>query len=206
MSNGKKIKLINKLTMRTILSIFIIIFVFQSWSEAETIKDFEIEGMSVGDSVLDYFSQHQIKKNFYSGSKKFVFSDHKSSKFKTYDDVQFNFKNNDRKFIIHELNGGIFFPNNVEACYKKRDEVLIDLGNLFPNAEKDFGDELIEHRMDKTGKSFYTYHAFNLIDGSIGVQCTDWGKNMEKDGMIDAMYIFIETKEFGEFLINEAYE
>tara|TARA_Y100001980_G_C14246360_1_gene93115 strand:- start:12 stop:188 length:177 start_codon:yes stop_codon:yes gene_type:complete len=30
--------------------------------------------------------------------------------------------------------------------------------------------------------------------------------NSEKNGMIDAMYIFIETKEFGEFLKNEAYK
>tara|TARA_B100000963_G_scaffold361525_1_gene397431 strand:- start:79 stop:666 length:588 start_codon:yes stop_codon:yes gene_type:complete len=185
--------------------VLVLTFSPQSWTNAETIKDFELEGISIGDSLLDYFSKDQIKKNFYSGSKKFVFSDHKSSKFKTYDEVQFNFKNNDRKFIIYELNGSIFFPNNVEACYKKRDEVLIDLGNLFPNAEKNFRDELFEHKSDKTGKSFYTYHSFNLIDGNIGVECTDWGKNMEKNGMIDAMYIFIETKEFGEFLINEAY-
>ncbi len=185
--------------------VLVLTFSPQSWTNAETIKDFELEGISIGDSLLDYFSKDQIKKNFYSGSKKFVFSDHKSSKFKTYDEVQFNFKNNDRKFIIYELNGSIFFPNNVEACYKKRDEVLIDLGNLFPNAEKNFRDVLFEHKSDKTGKSFYTYHSFNLIDGNIGVECTDWGKNMEKNGMIDAMYIFIETKEFGEFLINEAY-
>ena len=195
-----------KINIKKLSSIILILFSLQSWANSESIKDFEIEGMSVGDSILDYFSKDQIKKNFYSGSKKFVFSDHKSSKFKTYDDVQFNFKNNDRKFIIYELNGGIFFPKNVEACYKKRDEVLIDIENLFPNAKKDFGNELFEHGMDKTGKSFYTYHAFDLVDGSIGVQCTDWGKNMEKNGMIDAMYIFIETKEFGEFLKNEAYK
>ena len=97
----------------------VLIFSLQSWTNAETIKDFEIEGISVGDSLLDYFSRDQIKKIFYSGSKKFVYSDHKSSKFKTYDDVQFNFKNNDRKFIIHELNGGIFFLIMLRHVIKK---------------------------------------------------------------------------------------
>ena len=61
MSNGKKIKLISKLTMRTILAIFIIIFVFQSWTKADEIRDFQIEGMSIGDSGLEYFTKNEIR-------------------------------------------------------------------------------------------------------------------------------------------------
>ena len=46
--------------MRIILSIFILIFSLQSWSKAEDIRDFEIEGMSIGKSVLDYFDIKEI--------------------------------------------------------------------------------------------------------------------------------------------------
>ena len=46
--------------MKIILTFFVLLsssFVF-----AEDISDFEIEGMSMGDSVLDYFSEEEIKK------------------------------------------------------------------------------------------------------------------------------------------------
>ena len=43
--------------------LFIIIIVFvslQSWSSADDIRDFEIEGVSVGDSLLDFFNKKKI--------------------------------------------------------------------------------------------------------------------------------------------------
>ena len=36
--------------MRIFLSILILIFSFQSWTKADDIRDFEIEGISIGDS------------------------------------------------------------------------------------------------------------------------------------------------------------
>ena len=45
------------------LFIIIIIFIsFQSLSKADDISDFQIEGMSIGDSLLDYMSKEEIKK------------------------------------------------------------------------------------------------------------------------------------------------
>ena len=38
----------------------VLILVFQSWTKADDIKDFEIEGMSIGDSLLDYMSKDEI--------------------------------------------------------------------------------------------------------------------------------------------------
>ena len=32
-------------------------FIFQSWTNADDIRDFEIEGISIGDSALDYFTK-----------------------------------------------------------------------------------------------------------------------------------------------------
>ena len=45
---------------------FIIIFpflIFQPFTKADDIRDFEIDGMSIGDSLLDHLSKKQIKKN-----------------------------------------------------------------------------------------------------------------------------------------------
>ena len=47
--------------MKRLLLILILTFSFQSLTKADDIRDFEIEGMSIGDSLLDYFSE--INKN-----------------------------------------------------------------------------------------------------------------------------------------------
>ena len=48
--------------MKVFLTILFLIFSIQSWTKADDIKDFQIEGMSIGDSLLDYFSAKDIKK------------------------------------------------------------------------------------------------------------------------------------------------
>ena len=47
--------------MRNFLLIFILTFSFQSLSKADDIRDFEIEGISIGDSALDHFSKKAIR-------------------------------------------------------------------------------------------------------------------------------------------------
>ena len=49
--------------MKRLLLILILTFSFQSLTKADDIRDFEIDGMSIGDSLLDYFSESEIKSN-----------------------------------------------------------------------------------------------------------------------------------------------
>ena len=49
--------------MKRLLLILILTFSFQSWTKADDISDFEIEGISIGDSALDFFDESDIKKN-----------------------------------------------------------------------------------------------------------------------------------------------
>ena len=46
--------------MKKILLILILTFSFQSWAKADDISDFQIEGMSIGDSLLDFMSKKKI--------------------------------------------------------------------------------------------------------------------------------------------------
>ena len=46
--------------MRAFIIVLVLIFSLQSWTKADDIKDFEIEGISIGDSLLDYFSEEEI--------------------------------------------------------------------------------------------------------------------------------------------------
>ena len=54
---------------KAFITIMILTFTLQSWTKADDISDFQIEGMSIGDSLLDFMSINEIKK-FYSFCKK----------------------------------------------------------------------------------------------------------------------------------------
>ena len=46
--------------MRVFIAVLLLILNFQSWTKAGDISEFEIEGMSVGDSLLDYMTVGEI--------------------------------------------------------------------------------------------------------------------------------------------------
>ena len=48
--------------MRVFLAVLVLIFSLQSLTKADDIRDFEIEGMSIGDSLLEYYEEEEIKK------------------------------------------------------------------------------------------------------------------------------------------------
>tara|TARA_B100001996_G_scaffold363901_1_gene332509 strand:- start:255 stop:569 length:315 start_codon:yes stop_codon:yes gene_type:complete len=98
---------LNRLT----ISIFLIIFSLQSLTKADDIRDFEIEGMSIGDSLLEYFSEEEIKsknKSYYPKSKKYHMIEFEGN-FKDYESLAFHLKKNDKKYLIQSIKGVIFF-------------------------------------------------------------------------------------------------
>ena len=66
------------LVMRVFIAVLVLIFGLQSWTKADDISDFEIEGMSIGDSLLDYFDKSYIDKK---GKHLYPNKDFKGSKF-----------------------------------------------------------------------------------------------------------------------------
>ena len=49
--------------MRIFLLTLILISNFQSWTKADDIRDLEVEGISLGQNALDYFSKNDIDQN-----------------------------------------------------------------------------------------------------------------------------------------------
>ena len=52
-----------KFKIKLLILISILIFSLQSWTKADDISDFEIEGISIGDSLLDYYDINEIEIN-----------------------------------------------------------------------------------------------------------------------------------------------
>ena len=136
--------------------LFLILFSFSAPSFADDIRDFEIEGMSIGDSLLDYVSKEFInddKGNIYPGQDIYTTVLIKKPTFETYDAVQVDLKNNDKKFLIRGLGGFIYYLDNIEDCYSKQKEISLEISKVLKDAVKQIDNG--KHPGDETGKSTY---------------------------------------------------
>ena len=108
--------------MKRLLLILILTFSIQSWTKADDLSDIEIEGISIGDSLLDFVTESQImERAFYPyNNNKFYQSGMLSNSFETYEYLQFNLKKDDSKYIIYGMSGKIFFENDIKSCLKKK--------------------------------------------------------------------------------------
>ena len=125
--------------MRVFIAVLVLIFSFQSWTKADDVSDLEIEGMSIGNSLLDYMTEKEIKKytgkNYYKVDK-FLVANFSLPSFETYDSVQVNYKKNDNKYIIHSIGGDIDYYNNIEDCYKQKDEIVAEISETLKSFKK----------------------------------------------------------------------
>ena len=101
--------------------IFILILNFQSFSKADDISDFEIEGMSINKSVLDFMSVDEVLDNTipYFETKRTYFITGIVTNLKLYDQVEIYLKSNDNKFIIKTIVAGLFI-DDLDQCLKKK--------------------------------------------------------------------------------------
>ena len=109
--------------MRVFLAVLVLIFSFQSWTKADDIRDFEIEGMSIGDSLLDFININEIKKaeenpSFYPDKKYIIIFLNQESDL--YDEIQITYKTKDRNYIIASVNGVVLYPDNFNKCKKDK--------------------------------------------------------------------------------------
>ena len=151
--------------------------------KADDIRDFQIEGMSIGDSLLDYYSDEEIKSRIsrdYPSSDKYKrFYSWKHKSFEIYEGVQVNFMKNDKKYIIKGIAGEIKYSKNIDDCYKLMSDIENEIYKMFPNIKKySYNNEPKE--IDPSGAS--TVSGSNWIfpsgDG-IGITCTDYSKGFE---------------------------
>ena len=193
--------------------LFLILFSFQISSWADDIRDFQIEGMSLGDSALDHFSENEIKNNtmtnYYKNMKNFPFvaiEIYQHPSFKNYSGVQFHVKKNDKKYKIYSISGYDFYDNDIKGCYEKQNEIDKELSVLFKDAERRI--EEYKAKPDKSGKSIIKqiYYTFESGDGAL-ISCYDWSKKMtEENKWLDNLDVSLDTKEFQDaFIIEDPY-
>ena len=196
--------------MKKLIAIIILSLCFITSSQADDISDFQIEGMSIGDSALRYYTKGELNNGFkvYYPNKKFYQIDF-ASKGTTYESIQLAFKKNDNNFKIYGIKGGIFYENKpFSDCLKKQKEISKEITTQFENL-KVFNQKAANHAADKTGKSKIknVEIVFTKTSELIAIACIDWSKKLTKEkNWVDNLGIGLYSKEYEKWLRNEAYK
>ena len=189
--------------MKRLLLILILTMSLQSWTKADDISDFEIEGMSIGDSVLGFHTEKSLKQDtqyFYSDKKWGTAGIYNSDE---YDRIQFTYNTNNNSYKIHGLAGVLTFHNNIDGCKQKMKKIVNEVESIFGNnVNKQTGSSKRSH--DKSGKSIMYYNDFEFRDKSaINIYCTDWSKEMtDQNDWRDELKVSLYSVEFSIFLLN----
>ena len=184
--------------MNKFFFVLIIILSFQSLSKANDIKEIELDGMSLGNSLLEFTSESEIKKNklnYFEDERQYyvVFYNKNLSKF---DDMEIYLKTNDKNYVMKSINAGIY-PQNLKECLKIKNEFKNEISSAL---NIDFIDASYTH-------NYYTNSYINgdvayLDNGFISLDCMFFDKK-DKDkfpALVDNLSVTISLNEINDWI------
>ena len=193
--------------MRISLTFLILILCFQFISRAEDVRDFEIEGMSIGESLLNFMSEKQItealgsdKAYFYENKFVTISSWDNRHNYETYDNVGIILKQDDSTYKIYGLEGLLITQDgNIDDCYEKQEsiakEILIVTGDKY-NLRRWF----LEKNRKTKEQLAVKYLDFKIIDSDrkpISIVCFDINSSGDK---YTRLVVAIDSEEFDKYL------
>ena len=196
---------INKLT--SLLVMLILALSFQSFSKADDIRDFQIEGMSIGDSLLDYMTKNEIKsskRNYFTDIRKYYVVGI-SNNLKNYEVVDVYLKTGDNKYIIRTL-GGMLTLNTLDSCLAKKNSLKKEFDKVLSHLPNK--DHVKEHEFDKTGTSkqyqqVYYFGDASKRDNHIRIECDNWSNKIKKEkGFNDGLNVVFMTTEILDWVYS----
>ena len=187
--------------MRILLIILIIIFNLTSFTKADDIRDFQIEGFSVGDKLSKAMSKKEINESiipYFQDIRKYYIVG-KVDNLNQYDQLEFYIRSNDDNYEIKTIAAGIF-TKNLNSCLEKKKEIVRDLEQVFTNIKKRSGKK--KHEADPKGNSFQYIDQFDFnYPNHIRVECTDYSQEMLNSGLAtNSLSIVIMTKEISDWI------
>ena len=187
------------------MKIFFIFFLiislnFHSQIKADDVKDFEIEGMSIGDSLLNNFNQSQIIAEKQLNKKIKFFRMNIRKNLKVYDAVQVWWNKKDQNFKITHIGGILEFDNEINICIKKQKEIGEDLRKSFSNVK--FTEKKSVYNEDET---IYHYRLEFQNGDLITVQCYEFSENYKKKhNYIDNLKVMIVPKKVNDHYLENS--
>ena len=174
---------------------------------------FSVEGISLGDSLLDFFSLNEIKVNIedlYKRIKDKTFiqtSLYNFSFFKEYKGLDVTIKDNDPTYRVYAIGGPIEYINfnpynsNFDLLIKKQEEIAEKYLLLFPDAVKK--EESVKHPADPSRKSIMKYIGLRLKSNeNINIELTHWSDKVPYKSQLK---VGILSEEFNKWISLHQY-
>jgi len=204
---------------KLLLLLFSLFFLSSPSVFADDISDFQIEGISIGDSLLDYMTEDEILKEIELNKDDYYFLNEPNKyveiylfkDFPTYSFVSIFIENNSSnkyltnkndKYIIQSTRGFIIFIEDHNSCILKRDEITETFSEMFPNAEK--WDAIFPKSDDPSGKSIMD--AINIVieGGSVQVACTSYDETYRiKKNYTEGLSVVIRPKKIANWMLDK---
>ena len=181
-------------------------FSFQSLTKADDIRDFQIEGMSIGDSLLDHLTEDEIinsKRNYFKDQRKYYVVA-KFKNLKKYEVVDIYLKSGDKKYIIRTLGG--LMTSNLNKCLETKKKIKKEFDEIFSNLKS--AEHIKKHEFDKSGKSkqyqqVYYFGDASKRDNHIRIECDNWSKKIKKEKSFeDGLNIVAMTTEILDWIYS----
>ena len=187
---------------------FLIFFSFSAPSFSSDISEFEIEGISIGKSLLDYMSEKNIKTEIKKTRYIYTYLNedfgevYLREELQTYDYMSFFVKPNDEKFLIYEVRGIISYIEDLNGCHKKQNEIVEEISKIFEDAKKSEGSFKVH--TDPSGKSTKNKVKFTFNSGDeIQVNCSNYEEKLRmKNNWTEGLGVEISTKEVLDWLTS----
>ena len=204
--------------MKKILILLFSLFLLSSSSVfADDISEFSIEGISIGDSLLDYLTEDEILKEI-ERTKNLYFHLNEPNKYAelylyrqyvNYDYLALIVKNNslntyvsnkNEKYTILSIRGDKSYIEDFDSCIQKRDEIAEILTTMFINADK--FERVHTHSSDPSGDSIIdaVYFVFDSGD-EITAHCSNYEETFRlKNNYSEGISVAIDTQEINDWL------
>ena len=203
---------------KLLILLFSILLISSPSVFADDISDFQIEGISIGDSLLDYMTEEEIleeieiTKDHYSyleEPNKYAEVYLSKKDFLTFKIVSFFIKNNasnkylinkNEKYTILSIYGAIPYIEDIDGCIQKRDEIVEVVSNMFPDAQKT--ESVRKHPLDPSGRSFTHSVYFILGSGAtVDAYCSNWEENFRvQNNYSEGLNFGIKSQEIHNWL------
>ena len=194
--------------MKKFLSILFISFYLTTTSQANDIKDFQIEGMSIGDSLLDYMSEEEIlnnKRNYFKEKRKYYVVGIYNN-LEVYEVVDVYLKTKDKRYIIKTI-GGMKNTRDLRGCLSQKKAIKKEFDEIFSSLET--AEHTRSHDFDKTGESKQYQTVYYFGDGSkrdnhIRIECDSWSEKIKKENEFnDGLNIVAMTTEILDWVYSD---
>ncbi len=181
--------------MKILLTLCVLFFT--SLLFADDISDFEIEGMSIGDSALSFFDESVIKKQKKNWYRK---NDYSTS---SIGNVNISYKSKDRNYVLVSIERSEFM--DISKCLDIMTSEVNEIRGLFSKNVNLTGPERIKHWADKSKKSWYDQYMFEFPNNDyVFVECYNWSdKITSSEGWADHFRVRLVSYEFQRFLNSQ---